>query len=56
MICSLFFSSSTTVGSDLSLYIEVGWVYGDLGSLVYGLHVPESRRALLQRRWTLMLS
>ena len=28
------------------LYNEIGQVYGGLGELVYGLHAPESRKAL----------
>jgi hypothetical protein len=50
MICLK--SSSPSVGSDLPLYIEVGRVHGVLGSLVYGVCAPESRRILQLRRWT----
>jgi hypothetical protein len=32
--------------SDLIPYNKIGWVHGDLGELVYGLHTSESRRAL----------
>jgi hypothetical protein len=31
------------------LYNEIGQVHGGLGELVYGLHVPESRKVLQQR-------
>jgi len=39
-------SSYPSVGSDLPICIEVGRVHGGLGSLVYGLYVVKSRRAL----------
>jgi len=51
MNCSVRNHPLTFIGSNLHLYTEVGRVHGDLGSLVYGLHAPESRRVLLCGPW-----
>lgn len=37
------------------IHSEDGWVQGNLGALVYGLHAPRSRRVLLRHGWTLAL-
>jgi hypothetical protein len=57
MICleSSRFCPLLSIGSNLPLYIEVGLVHGGLGSLIYGLRVPESKRSLQWCEWTLVL-
>jgi hypothetical protein len=37
------------LGPTYPLYNEIGRVHGGLGEQVYGLHAPESRRALQRR-------